>query len=183
VATYEQFRAMLPVFKHRLDDELEVQAQIMEQISTEVVRRNAQLLESKQELDKIDGRLAEEAREDEPKSTVGAIAAKVKRDPDRVSAWMKYLACLSEHGRWEGLREAWKQKGFSIKTLADLYHSQYFQLSSTQSRERTDRADTQAEGRKALRIAGRHSVASPDEQAEHDTAEGKITPRRRSVSE
>ena len=34
MATYEQYRAMLPVNKHRLDDELEIQAQLMEQITT-----------------------------------------------------------------------------------------------------------------------------------------------------
>lgn len=185
--TYEQYRAMLPVHKHRLDDELEIQAQFMEQISTETIRYNARMLERKLDLDKLEGRLMTELKEDEPKLTAAEVTAKIKRDPDRVKAWEIYLAALSEHLRWEGLRDAWKQKGFSIKTLADLYASQYFQLSSHQVRHRSERGNdpvAQDEERARLRIAGRSSVATDAEKRQTDLAlEEPVRSRRRPVND
>ena len=178
--TYEQFRAMLPVNKHRLDDELEIQAQFMEQISSETIRQNARMLEVKSNLEKLDGRLAAEFRDDEPKATVGAIEAMVKRDAGRVKQWEIYLAALSEHLKWQGLLDAWRQKGYSIKTLADLYSAQYFQLSSHQAQQRSERDETS----RALRIHGRSAVTTPEEQAQRDLAASEPPrSRRRSVND
>lgn len=139
MASYEQYQAMLRVNKHRLDDELELQAQIMEEISTATTKYNARMLEAKQDLEKVDGKITSELKDDDPKMTVNEIAGKLKRDPERIQAWQKYLNCLSDHSKWAGLQEAWKQKGYSIKTLADLYAAQYFQLSSAQTRDRETR--------------------------------------------
>ena len=178
---------MLPVHKHRLDDELEIQAQFMEQISTETIRRNARMLECKSNLEKLDGRLSAEFKDDDPKMTVGMIEAKVKRDPERITSWQIYLAAMSEHLKWQGLLEAWRQKGYSIKTLADLFAAQYFQLSSHQSHQRSERGNdpaAQDEVRRALRIAGRSTVATPEEKAQQDLARQEpVKPRRRSVND
>jgi hypothetical protein len=183
VPTYDQYRTMLPVLKHRLDDELEIQAQIMEQISSEVVRHNARLLELKQSLDKVEARLLAELKDDDPKMTVAMLESRIKRDPERTTAWQAYLNQLSEHGRWMGLQEAWRQKGFSIKTLADLYAAQYFQLSSHQARDRglgltpSDPAK-QEQARTAIRLAGR-----PQGEPKPDPEPAPIRPRRRTMTD
>jgi hypothetical protein len=171
---------MLPVHKHRLDDELEIQAQIMEQISTEVIRLNARLLECKQALEKIEGRLLLDFKDDDgPKLNAAQVDAKIKRDSGRVTAWQAYLQALSDHGKWQGLLDAWRQKGFSIKTLADLYASQYFQLHSHQVRQRSDRETgaeaAQDEARRQLRIAGRSAMPEAPEEP--------VRSRRRSVND
>lgn len=154
MSTLENYRNMLRVNKHRLDDELEIQGEIMERISTQVVTHNSAAIDAKEALVKVEGRLADDFRDDDPKATVGAIDAKVKRDPERVTRWEAYQRARAMHEAWQGLLDAWRQKGFSIKTLADLYASQYFSLSSTQSdqrqRERYDQVDA---GRAALRRA------------------------------
>jgi hypothetical protein len=190
MATYEEYRAMLPVMKHRLDDELEVQAQIMEQIITETVRQNSRLLECKLNLEKLEGRLLAEYKEDDPKMTVAQVEAKVKRDPERDKAWQIYLSALSEVSKWQGLQDAWRQKGFSIKTLADLYATQYFQLSSHQVNERTRRGNDPEvidNLRRDVRIAGRSSVATAVEarqrQLANDEPLSESRPRRRSINE
>ncbi len=81
--------------------------------------------------------------------TVGAVDAKVKRDSGRIDKWEAYQRARATHEAWQGLLDAWRQKGFSIKTLADLYAAQYFSLSSTQSSRpqpgRYDHADTSSE--------------------------------------
>lgn len=172
MSTYDQYRAMLRVNKHSLDDELEIQAQIMEDISTETTRRNARMMEAKQELDRVEARLTMDFRESEEKLTAQEITAKIKRDKGRTTAWQAYLDALTEHSKWAGLLEAWRQKGYSIKTLADLYSSQYFQMSSHQVTHRAARDSFNSEdARASLRSA---VVASDDRHKATD----EVVPRR-----
>ena len=183
MATYEQYRAMLPVNKHRLDDELEIQAQLMEQITTETVRQNARMLEAKQTLEKTSGRLLAEYKEDDPKLTAQLLDASVKRDADYIKCWQSYIACLSEHGKWQGLQDAWRQKGFSIKTLADLYGMQYFQLADhqTKSRKQIEQEQAQADRRSEMRKAGRSTMPTDLEKAQQERAEEALPVRRRAA--
>ena len=155
MTTLAQYKAMLYINRHRLDDELEIQADIMDRISTQVVILNSKMIEAKDDLAQTEGRLAEDVREDEPKLTVGMIEAKVKRDPTRLRAWQKYQAARADHEAWTGLLDAWRQKGYSIRTLADLYSAQYFTMSSTQLSDRQRRRNEETdEGRASLRRAG-----------------------------
>lgn len=155
MSTIETYRAMLPVSKHRLDDELEIQPDIMDRIATQVVIMNSRMIEAKDDLAKVEGRLAEDVRDDEPKATIGIIDAKVKRNPERARAWEKYQAARATHESWVGLLDAWRQKGYSIKTLADLYAAQYFTLNSHQVSQRQRDRDAQGDAnRREARIAG-----------------------------
>jgi hypothetical protein len=173
MTTIDRYRSMLPVLKHRLDDELEIQAQVMDELSRQVVTLNSRMIEAKDDLARIEGRIAEDIRDDEPKLTVGGVDAKVKRDPTRTGAWQVYQKARSDHEEWSGLLEAWRHKGYSIKTLADLYAAQYFSLDSHQSREkhpahRHSRAndDTQSEARAEIRRAGAHSRSELSKEPE-----------------
>lgn len=185
--TYEQFRTMLPIHKHRLDDELEIHAQLQEQISHETTLRNSRMLEAKEELAKTEARVADDLREDDPKITVAAVTAKLYRAPERVRAWQKYQEARAEHERWDGLLSAWKQKGYSIKTLADLYASQYFALQSHHRKERPDRpawvgqsdAGVQDDTRAAMRVASSRPRAESREASREETR----TPTRRRIAE
>jgi hypothetical protein len=135
----EQYRQMLRVNKHRLDDELEMQAEILDQISASVVLAASRVADAKDELAKVEGALGDGFRDDDVKLTVAQVDARVRRDPQRVRAFERYHAQRAEHEAWAGLYDAWKQKGYSIKTLADLYAANYFALASHQIRERPDR--------------------------------------------
>lgn len=178
--TYEEFRTMLPVWKHRLDDELEMQPQIMEQISTEVTIRNSRALEAKDLLARTEARLTEDLREDDPKLTVNALAARLAREPERIRAWQDYQKARSDHEKWVGLLEAWRNKGYSIKTLADLYAAQYFSLNSTQAstRPRSDTPETQERARSAMRVALRRPA--PDSEVD-PPPRPRTTSTRRSI--
>ena len=162
----DRYRTMLPVLKHRLDDELEIMPQVMDELARQVTLLNSRMIEAKDQLARIEGRIAEEVREDEPKLTVSGIDARVKRDPERIKAWQEYQRTRSEHEEWSGLLDAWKHKGYSIKTLADLYSAQYFSLDSHQSREkhparRSEVSDRdQQEARAKIRIAGNQPTPS-----------------------
>jgi hypothetical protein len=172
--TIEQFRAMLRVNKHRLDDELEIQGELMDRISTQVVIFNSKMIEAKAELARAEGLLGEEIREAEPKITVGALESKVQRDRNRVGLWQKYQQARATHEAWTGLLDAWRQKGYSIKTLADLYAAQYITLTSTQVSERQRaRDENQDDLRASMRKSG-HSDRLVDVAKE-------AAPRRRTL--
>ena len=91
--TYEQFRTMLPIHKHRLDDELEIHAQLQEQISHETTLRNSRMLEAKEDLAKTEARVADDLREDDPKLTVAAVQAKLYTLHPRF--WRGFVPVLS----------------------------------------------------------------------------------------
>lgn len=129
------FRDMLAVNKHDLDRELEIQAVVMDRISQQVGRTGRALVEAKDELARAEARISQNLAENSAtKLTVTALDAAVKRSPERRDAFRALQDARSEFEAWEALREAWKQKGYSLKTLADLYASSYFAVSATQSR-------------------------------------------------
>lgn len=136
-----EFRSMLVVNKHDLDNALERQAAYFDDISQQVIQQGKKLTELKDELSQLEGRLAEEIREDEPKLTVGAIAHKVKRDRHRLVKWQELQDVTAVYEQWDSLRDAWKQRGYSIKTLAALYGDQYFSIDSTRRVDRSERID------------------------------------------
>ena len=124
------YRNMLRVNKHRLDDELEIQAECMERISALTAKANSLMLEAKEALAVIEGKLTQELAEDNPKWKVAEVAGAVKRDRDYKAAWQSYQLARQAHEEWEGLLKAWAQRGRDIKALGDLYASQYWQLDS-----------------------------------------------------
>lgn len=160
--TLDQVRRMLPTQKHRLDDELEIHADIQERISLQVTVHNSRVLETKDELAKLESRLIDDLKDGERISNEVA-AGRVKRDPERVRAWQRYQAARAEHEAWLGVYEAWRSKGYGMKTLADLYMAQYFNVNdrsmSDTQRERLEQGDDR---RAAIRRAGhRSALADP----------------------
>lgn len=182
MTTLLQYRNLLMIHKHRLDDELEIQAQVMDQISTQVVIQNSRSLEAKEALSQIESRLLEDARDSDTKVTVSQAEAIVKRNPERRRTWEKYQQARAEHEAWVGMLEAWRQRGYSIKTLADLYAAQYFTIDSTHlSQRQRDRLASGDEVRANARKAshGLHGRDVTQEGISHEPTPSR--PSRRSV--
>jgi hypothetical protein len=183
MAEIQQYRNMLRINRHRLDDELEIQAELMDRISQQVNRLNSRMLEAKEQLLREEARLMEDISENaSSKMTVAQLEAAVRRHPDRKSAWSAYDRARYEFDEWEALRDAWKQRGFSIKTLADLYTSHYFTVADYQANDRKDRDMTRISKHQAdhqERRAAMHEVrASKREQEDQEPR-----PRRRMLTE
>jgi len=145
----ETFRRMLATRKNNLDDELEIQAEVMDRITQQMVKHNTAMLSAKDELARIEARLSDEIKEDEPKLSLSAIDGKVKRNRERLAIWQEFQDARARHEEWQGLHESWKQKGFSIKTLADLYSASYFTINATTSTPRHRERDAGHDGRRA----------------------------------
>lgn len=124
------YRRLLPVRKNRLDEDLEIQSQYMDEIAQQVTAANSRMLRLKDELAREEAALSKEMREDYPKLTVGQVAEHVIKAPRRIQAWREYADARTEHETWSHLLDAWKQKGYSIRVMADLHAAQYFSPTS-----------------------------------------------------
>jgi len=129
---YEDYQRALGINKHNLDSELEVQAVFQEQISERLTKAERLAADRKQTLAQVEARLTQNYKADEPKANKEIIEGQVIRDRDYKDAWLDYQDALQEQSKWQRLLESWRQRGFSLKTLADLHGAQYFALDSTQ---------------------------------------------------
>jgi len=145
----DTYRKMLRINRNRLDDELEIQSEMMDRISTRVIAASTRASDAKDSLGRTESRLFDDVKESETRVSNPAAEARVKRDPERIKAWTYYQRAREEHEAWTALFEAWRQRGYSIKTLADLYAANYFSLSSAQARVREVEPDHQS--RQAIR--------------------------------
>ena len=132
------YRNMLRINKHRLDDELEVQPDILDRIGQRVTVMNSRALEAADELKRHEAN-AYFSIKDADKLSETAIKEKVRIAPARLQAWGRLQAARSELEEWQGLYEAWKQRGYSLKELVSLYSAQYFTASPHSNVDRSER--------------------------------------------
>ncbi len=138
--TLQYVRGLLPTRKHRLDDELEIHADLLERISAEVARRNTASLSAKDEFGRVEARvyvdLHKEAARDGVKLTVDQANSGVKLSRERNAAMKDWQEARELHEVWQGLYEAWRTKGFNIARMTELHGAQYFAINSgTAARE------------------------------------------------
>lgn len=124
----ENYRTMLRINRHRLDEELELQSELMDRISSQVAVLNSQQLEAKEELAKVEARLFLELKED--KVSNEAANAEVRKHRERVAAWQRYQVARQVYEDWQGLLNAWTARGYHIKVIADLFIAQYFAVTT-----------------------------------------------------
>lgn len=131
--TIEQYRTMLRINRHRLDEELELQAELMDRISSQVAVLNSQQLEAKEELSRIEARLFLELKGD--KVSNEAANAEVRKHRERITAWQRYQVARQTCEDWQGLLSAWTARGYHIKVIADLFIAQYFAVTTVHGPE------------------------------------------------
>ncbi len=149
----DYYRSRLRVNKNQLDDELEDQAEMLEQISMAVALHNTTMLEAKEGLQRIEASLADDYRDREAKMTAAAVDSAVKQHRERISALRLWMDARETLEQWQGLEKAWKDRGYAMSTLSALYSQQYFALRSTTATQRTSRDRAYEEGRERLRDA------------------------------
>lgn len=125
------YRSLLRIDKNRLDEALEVQADHQDRISEQVARLNTRSSDLKKTLEEVEARIIEDLKADDPKLSNPIAEKEAKRHADWKRAWREYQAAREEFEVWTGLHMAWVSRGYQLKTLADLYASQYFAISST----------------------------------------------------
>lgn len=156
MATLEQYRNMIGINKLRLDDELEVQAQIQMDISSQVARLNTKALEAENELKNVEAELYLQFRDSGEKMTADEIKASVRSHAKRGRAWEKWQAAREVHEEWSGLLSAWITKGYKLADVGSLYASDYFAVRTIQKptgERRRELNPIEEESRSAMRRA------------------------------
>lgn len=135
----DTFRRLLRINKHRLDDELELQAEVMDRISDQISRLAASVDVAENDLKLTEARIFRQTKDLDEKITDKATENIVKRHSDRIKAFDRVVSARQDLAQWQGLHEAWKSRGYSINKLCDLYVAQYFTKNSHSISERSDR--------------------------------------------
>lgn len=136
----DYYRRRLRLDKHALDDELEEHALLLDEIAQEEARRNTAALKAKDQLAKLEGRLADDIKAGDPSLSIAKVDAQVRRHPERREAMQAWLEAREAHEQWSALRDAWKTRGHNIRNLSDLYTGQYFALNSTRTQRAQNRS-------------------------------------------
>jgi hypothetical protein len=157
MATYDDYRKMLPVQKHRLDDELETHADILERVGSECARLESRSRELKSEAERVEARAYLQLREDDVKRTADELRAKVATSRDVVRAQEAHEIARLEWQRWEKLYDAWKLRDFSVRALGKLFGDGYFANDPIVSRERGRRDADYLERRDKMRKASQEA--------------------------
>jgi hypothetical protein len=158
----DQIRNQLRINRHRLDEELELQAFVADQIANQVARLNSKQLSLADALKGVEARLLLDFRDSEEKLTVAEIDAKIRRHRDRSTAFSDFQTARYQHDEWTGLQDAWRQRSYALKDLANLYSSDYF-------------AATQ------VSVSGARSADRVAVEAAVETARQRMTSRRAGV--
>lgn len=156
------YRSLLRVDKHTLDDVLEVQAQFQDEISRELALANTRMLALKDEMDRSTADAWQDLKAEKVSDTLAAGLA--KKDPERMRRFAAYQEAREYHEQWQGLSEAWKSRGYSIKTLADLYVAQYYSI-GTSTTHQVVRQDT-AEYERSLLAGARKPLINNKDSAD-----------------
>lgn len=137
-----QIEGMLAIKKHLLDDELEKQPQVMYSISEAVAEHYADYMRVQDELDVCEAELYIKIKRGSEKSTVDEVKSLIQTDSHRRALFSRVCAEQALHHKWQGLLEAWKQKGFALKSLADLALANYFSTDTAYDKNRKAVSDS-----------------------------------------
>lgn len=124
--TYEQLEKCIYIAKNKLDAELEVQPTYMLSVTDGLAEAKAHTDAAKDHLAQVAASVADTLREDDPKISETKIQSLLPNDPSYRKAQTAYRAAQYRQARYEGLYEAFRQRGSMLKTLADLFIASYY---------------------------------------------------------
>lgn len=130
LTTLEDYKELLLINKHGLDDALEQQAlytfEVGEIYAEKVSVRDA----LKENIDTVDADIAEGLRKAAEASgvkiTEAGIQQKISRSARHLEAYNDFLEAKKDAEKWGALRDAFIQRGLALRELANLYTANYF---------------------------------------------------------
>lgn len=147
---------LLPISKHRLDDELESHADIAFKVSDQLSLANTHQLRLKDELARVEARVYATNKDSGVKHTAEDLKNLVIRNSARIEAFEAYVNAREQFEAWLGMAEAWRQRSYMITKLGDLFTANYFTQTLTSLNDNKDqRPAWQQEGlsqRKAAEV-------------------------------
>lgn len=124
--TLEEVGRLVPINKHNLDEELATQAEVMFRIAEAKAKAASRMQDAKDALATEEARLYIGERRSGEKMTALEMTSKVQASPRRLKAYDAYQEARHAAEQWDDLFEIWKQRGFALRTLTDLYLGNYY---------------------------------------------------------
>ena len=132
----EQIKALLPIDKNNLDEQLEQQASIYHIIGEQAARSRSKQRIARDHLHSVTAAGIRIRVEREKMSKTAAESA-IKEDDHYKAARRSYTDACQEHDEWSSLLASWQQRSYALTNLADLYVNQYFTRDSAGSVRKT----------------------------------------------
>lgn len=131
---YQDYKDALKIDKDDLDNELIAQPQLLADVSEEFVRAQSRRDQANEKQKQVQAeRFAVLSKESK---TVKEADSKVVVDEKYIEAREQYKSAENEAAKWEYLRDAYKERGFMLRTLAQLYSTEYYQQASVYGSQR-----------------------------------------------
>lgn len=169
----KDLQALLPIDKDRLDEELAIQAEVQWRIAEHVVTQSNCVIDLKYKLDKLEAQIAIDLTDANPKLSIERTKNQVRVDRERDGMYWLYAKSRTELDQWSNLHDAWKARGYALKSLCDLAVSNYFTSDGYTKRVEIDR-DHQ-KGREALAKAREESKRERIKNVEETTTRPRRT--------
>ncbi len=129
-AIMQHLEQSLQIDEYSLEEALQAQPDLFWRVSKKLAQLAAALDEAKAELAEIDANVDADIRglaeREERKITNPEVEATKLLDKQIQDAADKVRSLKRELGLWGALKEAYEQRSYSLKTLADLYCSNYY---------------------------------------------------------
>ena len=180
----QQIRGLLRIVKHRLDDELEIHAEMQDRIGQEVASLSAIVAAAKTVLEAAEADAVIKLRNGHhEKLSADELKARVCLAPAVVSAAQALQMRQKTLAEWQSVYDAWRARGYALRNLTGLHGQQYFAVDSgtrapSNMRARDVTTTQTVNDRRAIQEAGSQRGIF-DAQAQDDDAPS--TPRKRLV--
>ena len=119
-----EFRGRLKFSMHRVGEELEIQAEVLDEIGRELSRAEGRHALAADKLKRAESTAFAQAKMDGSSDKLAELS--MRNDPYRIEVFDTVQKARQEVDDWRSLQEAWKERGFSLKGTVALYSAKYF---------------------------------------------------------
>lgn len=144
----EELEQGLEIDEHALDEALQRQPDLFYRVSKQLAIMTSRRDAAKQAIQNAEAEVELEIRQNlgkrDEKLTDKAVAARVRNSGKVKKAMASYLVLNGAVMQFTALKEAFQQRSYALKSLADLHMASYFQtesISDVSNRHKTMRAE------------------------------------------
>lgn len=139
--SFSELRQALLIDKNSLDDDLVEQPDLFYRVSEQYTQARSFQDQIKTEITQLESELGAQIREEaelnKAKVTVDAVKQEIAGSPKMIALQKEFWDAATTVGKWASLKESYDMRASALKSLVQLYASNYFSV-QTGSRPRAE---------------------------------------------
>lgn len=139
-ASVSELRAALKIDRYNLDEDVERQPELFFEVAEAAALARSEQDQAKDSVDEVESRLdvdvRQKAERKDERITEKEIKARIRQHPERIAAMKNYLELKLGTEMLDQLRDSFKQRGYMLRELVQLYLSSYYQDASASGSSR-----------------------------------------------